>query len=174
MNKAIRLIAAGALLAAGLPLTASAQTITINASVAGQCNIGNATVNLGALTLLSGTVANIGTNISLTCNKGATVSVALNNGSNFFGGSKRLLSVTAADTINYNITVPNVAAGVASCPGVLPGTEWNATNTFTATTMFSSTGGPKNIPLCVSVPTPQYPATANDYSDIVTATLTVS
>jgi hypothetical protein len=42
MNKAIRLIAAGALLAAGVPLSAMAQTITITATVASQCNIGNA------------------------------------------------------------------------------------------------------------------------------------
>ena len=83
-------------------------------------------------------------------------------------------SVTAIDDINYNLTVPNIAAGVASCPGVLPGTEWNATNIFTATTMFGASGGPKTIPMCVSVPTPQYPKAGNDYTDTVTATLTVS
>ena len=72
MKISIRLIAAGALLAAGLPLTASAQTITINATVNSQCNIGNATVNLGALNLLSGTIYEHRQHTSrLTCNKGA-------------------------------------------------------------------------------------------------------
>jgi spore coat protein U-like protein len=174
MKNALRLISAGALLAAGLPLTASAQTITINATVNSQCNIGNATVTMGALNLLSGTVTNTGTNISLTCNKGATVSVALNNGANPSGTQKRLTSVTATDTFNYNITVPNIVSGSATCPGVLPGTEWNATGTFVATTLYGASGGPRNIPLCVSVPTPQYPSTASDYTDTVLATLTVS
>jgi spore coat protein U-like protein len=112
--------------------------------------------------------------VSLTCNKGATVSVALNNGANASGTQKRMRSATALDFINYNITVPSIVSGSATCPGALPGTEWNATGTFVATTLFSSTGGPKSIPLCVSVPAPQYPGTASDYTDTVTATLTVS
>jgi spore coat protein U-like protein len=174
MKKSLRLVSAGALLAAGLPLSALAQTITINATVNSQCNIGNATVNLGALTLLSGTINNTGTNITLTCNRGATVSVALNDGANATGTQKRLLSTTATDTINYNLTVPNIVAGSAVCPGALPGTEWNAANTFAATTLYSASGGPRTIPMCVSVPTPQYSGTGADYTDTVIATLTVS
>ena len=54
MNNTLRLITAGGLLAAGLPLTAMGQTITVTATVASQCNIGNGTVALGSLNLLSG------------------------------------------------------------------------------------------------------------------------
>ena len=65
-----------------------AQTITINASVNSQCNLNSPTVALGALTLISGTITNTGTNLVLTCNKGATVSVALSDGGNLPAGSK--------------------------------------------------------------------------------------
>jgi spore coat protein U-like protein len=170
MNKAIRLVAAGALLAAGLPLTAIAQTITINASVASQCNIGNATVNLGPLNLAVQT-NNIGTNVVLTCNRGATVAVALNNGANPSGTQKRLNLGT--DFINYNITVPTISGTTTSCPA-LPGTEWNGTNTLAASSMFSASGGPRNLALCVSVPAGQFDVGVGAYADTVTATLTVS
>jgi spore coat protein U-like protein len=172
MKSSIRLIAAGALLAAGLPLTASAQTITINATVASQCNIGNGTVNLGALNLLSGTIYDTGNTISLTCNKGATVVVALNNGANASGTQKRMTNGT--DFINYSFSQPTLplAAAGNTCPGS-PGTEWNATNTVAATPMFTASGGPRTIPLCVGVPTPQFPGNGS-YTDTVTATLTVS
>jgi len=170
MNKAIRLIAAGALLAAGLPLTAMAQTITINASVASQCNIGNATVNLGPLNLAVQT-NNTGTNVVLTCNRGATVAVALNNGANPSGTQKRLNLGT--DFINYNITVPTISGTTTSCPA-LPGTEWNGTNTLAASSMFSASGGPRNLALCVSVPAGQFDVGVGAYADTVTATLTVS
>jgi spore coat protein U-like protein len=173
MNKAIRLLAAGALLAAGVPLSAMAQTITITASVASQCNLNSPTVALGALTLISGTITNTGMNLVLTCNKGATVSVALSDGGNFSGGSKRM-SNGGGEFINYNIsrpTLPLVAVG-NTCPA-LPGTEWDGTNTVAGTPMFSASGGPRSIPLCVSVPTPQFPG-AGSFSDTVTATLTVT
>jgi spore coat protein U-like protein len=172
MNKVIRLIAAGALLAAGVPLSAMAQTITITATVNSQCNIGNATVAFGVLNLLSGSITNTGQNIVLTCNRNATVVVALNDGLNFSGGKR--MSNGSGDFINYNISRPNLplAAAGNTCPA-LPGTEWNAANTVAGTPMFAASGGPRDIPLCVSVPTPQFPG-AGSFSDTVTATLTVT
>lgn len=172
MKNTLRLITAGGLLAAGLPLTAMGQTISISATVASQCNIGNATVALGGINLLGAALTNTGTNIVLTCNRGATVSVALNNGINASGTQKRLAGPT--DFINYNLSQPTLPLidGVNTCPA-LPGTEWNATNTVAGTPMFTASGGPRNIPLCVSVPTPQFPG-AGAYADTVTATLTVS
>lgn len=172
MKNALRLISAGALLAAGLPLTASAQTITINATVNSQCNIGNATVNLGALDLAVQT-DNTGASIALTCNRGATVAVALNNGANASGTQKRMQRGATGDYINYSISVPTISGTTTSCPA-LPGTSWNATNTLTATSMFSASGGPRNLALCVSVPAGQFDLGAGAYADTVTATVTVS
>jgi spore coat protein U domain-containing protein, fimbrial subunit CupE1/2/3/6 len=172
MKKAIRLIAAGALLAAGIPLAATAQTITINATVNSQCNIGNATVSLGALNLAVQT-DNIGTSITLTCNKGATVSVALNDGVNASGTQKRMQRGATGDYLNYSISVPTVSGVTTTCPA-LPATSWNATNTLTAGPLFSASGGPRDLLLCVSVPSGQFSVGAGAYTDTVTASLTVS
>ncbi|MEP6609628.1 MAG: spore coat protein U domain-containing protein [Burkholderiaceae bacterium] len=173
MKNTLHLITAGGLLAAGLPLTAMGQTISITATVNSQCNIGNATVALGAINLLGATITNTGTNIVLTCNQGATVSVALNNGSNNVAGTQKRLAV-GGQFINYNLSQPTtpLTAGVNTCPA-LPGTEWTAAAPVAGTPMFAAAGGPRNIPLCVSVPTPQYPPNGA-YTDTVTATLTVS
>ena len=43
---------------------------------------------------------------------------------------------------------------------------------MSATSLFATTGGPKPIPICISVPAAQYPQ-AGTYTDTVTATLTV-
>lgn len=172
MNKTIRLIAAGALLAAGVPLSAMAQTITINATVNSQCNIGNATVNLGALTLGAQT-DNTSSVITLTCNRGATVAVALNNGANASGTQKRMQRLATGDYINYSITVPTISGVTTTCPA-LPGTSWNATNTLVASPLFATNGGPRDLALCVSVPSGQFDLGAGAYTDTVTATLTVS
>jgi spore coat protein U-like protein len=171
MKISIRLIAAG-LLALGLPLAASAQTITINATVASQCNIGTAAVNLGALNLALQTDS-VANTISLTCNKGATVSVALNDGANGLTGQKRMRLGATTDYINYSISVPTISGTTTSCPA-LPATSWNATNTLAASSMFGGSGGPRDLALCVSVPAGQFSVGAGSYTDTVTATVTVS
>lgn len=172
MKKALRFIAAGALLAAGIPLSASAQTITVNATVNSQCSIGTATVDFGALNLAVQT-DNTASSISLTCNRGATVSVALNDGVNASGTQKRMRLGATADYINYSITVPTISGTTTSCPA-LPGTSWNATNTLVASSMFSASGGPRSLVLCGSVPSGQFDLGAGAYTDTVTATVSVS
>ena len=172
MTKSFKLWLGAGIAAACIPMSAMAQTITINATVNSQCNIGNATVTLGALNLNVQT-NNTGTNIQLTCNRGATVSVALNDGLNF-SASKRLRRAATTDYLNYNVTVPTIAGTTTSCPGALPGTEWNATNTLVATSMYAATGGQRDLALCVSVPSGQFNIGAGTYTDTVTATLTVT
>jgi hypothetical protein len=98
--------------------------------------------------------------------------MAVGNGTYFSGGFKRLASAAASDFINYNLSQPTIAGGVASCPGTLPGTEWNTR--IVVSNLFVSTGGPKTIPMCVSMPATQYPGTASDYQDVLSVTLTVT
>lgn len=172
MKNVLRLIAAGALLAAGIPLSASAQTITVSATVNSQCSIGTASVTFGPLTLGVQT-DNTASSIQLTCNRGATVSVALNDGVNASGTQKRMRRPATTDYINYSITVPTISGTTTSCPA-LPGTSWNATNTLVATSMFSLNGGPRDLQLCASVPSGQFDLGAGAYADTVTATVTVS
>jgi spore coat protein U-like protein len=171
MKISIRLITAG-LLALGLPLAASAQSITINASVNSQCNLANQTVSLGALNLLTTPVTKTGTNLTLTCNKNATVTLALGEGNNFTT-TRRMKSATTAEFIDYQIARPTIGAGVATCPA-LPATEWDSTNILTAGPLFTASGGPKSIPICVYVPAPQFPSPANDYTDVVVVTVTTT
>jgi spore coat protein U-like protein len=172
--KKLGILGAGALLALAIPLSASAQ-ITISATVTNVCSFGLATVTLSGPSIAAGALVTSTSNtVSLTCNKGATVTVALNNGANASGTQKRLRAGATTNFINYNLSRPNalVDGGPNTCPG-LPGTEWNATNTVIATSLFATTGGPKSIPICISVPAAQYPA-AGTYTDTVTATLTVT
>lgn len=172
--KKLGILGAGALLALALPLAASAQ-ITISATVTSACTFGSAIVTLNGAGIAAGsTVTNTASTVNLTCNRGATVTVALNNGANASGTQKRLRVGATTNYINYNLSRPNtlVDGGPNTCPG-LPGTEWNSANTVVATSLFATTGGPKPIPICISVPAAQYPA-AGTYTDTVTATLTVT
>ena len=172
--KKVGILAAGALLALGLPLAASAQ-INISATVVAACTFGSASVTLSGGGIAAGSaVTDTSSTVNLTCNKGATVTVALNNGANASGTQKRLRAGATTNYINYNLSQPNplVDGGTNTCPS-LPGTEWNATNTVIATNLFATTGGPKPIPICISVPAAQYPQ-AGTYTDTVTATLTVT
>jgi len=172
MKISIRLIAAGALLAAGLPLTASAQTISISATVNSQCNIGTATVNFAAITLDT-FQQSISNSITITCNKGATPFVALNNGLNANVTQKRMQRGATGDFINYNISVPNILTPTTTgCPGLPGGTEWNAANRLDMNTMFTSNGGPRDVLICAFIPAGQgFNFGAGTYNDTVTATV---
>jgi spore coat protein U-like protein len=156
---------------------AFAQTITINANVANQCNVASATVNFGVLNALATTtIVNTTSNLVVSCNHGAALVLRLNNGANAAGNQKRMLRTTApARRINYNISRPNLplVAGVNTCSAVLPGTEWRAAFPVTATPMFAASGGPRLIPICASIPGSQFPP-SGIYQDTVVVTATVS
>jgi spore coat protein U-like protein len=137
----------------------------VTATLANFCTISAANVAFGPVNA-GAAAANTSANISLTCNKGATVTVALNNGANAAGTQKRMTNGT--DTLNYLIDVPT---GLATCPAAGAGPEWNATNTFSATSAFGTTGGLKQINICASIPAGQYPS-AGSYTDTVQATAT--
>ncbi len=152
----------------------SAQALTTNANfnvtatLANFCTVSAATVAFGAVNA-GAAATNTASSVTLTCNKGATVtSVALNNGSNPSGTQKRMSNGT--DTLNYLIDVPT-GATFTTCPAAGAGPEWNATNTIVATPLFAVTGGAKLITLCGSIPAGQFPS-AGSYSDTVQVTAT--
>ena len=88
--KKLGILGAAALLALALPLAASAQ-INISATVVAACTFGSATVTLNGAAIAAGSaVTDTSSTVNLTCNKGATVTVALNNGANASGTQKRL------------------------------------------------------------------------------------
>ncbi len=163
-------IAVSMLLATGAAqaLTAGPSNFTVTATVANFCtvsaaNVGFGTVNAGVA------AANTASSVTLTCNKGATVtSVALNNGANASGTQKRML--LGAEFLNYQIDRPT-GATFNTCPVAGTGPEWNATNTIVATSLFTATGGAKTIAICASIPAGQFP-TAGLYTDTVQVTAT--
>lgn len=147
--------------------TAGPVSFTVTATVANFCtlsaqNVAFGTVNAGAA------ATNTSNNVSLTCNKGVNLtSLALNDGANGSSGQKRMINGT--EFLNYNIDRPT-GGTFNTCPAAAAGPEWNATNTVSSATLFS-TGGLKTIPICASIPANQFPS-AGSYSDTVQVTAT--
>jgi len=152
-------------------LTAGPSPFTVSATIANFCTVSAANVGFG--TINAGVAAtNTANSVTLTCNKGVTVSsVALDNGANASGTQKRMKgAVVTTDFLNYKIDVPT-GATFQTCPAAGAGPEWNATNTIVATSLFTTTGGAKLINICASIPAAQFPS-AQLYSDIVNVTVT--
>jgi spore coat protein U-like protein len=148
--------------------TAGPANFTVSATVANFCTISAANVPFGSVNA-GAAATNTANTVTLTCNKGATVSsVALNNGGNAAGTQKRMTNGT--DFLNYAIDVPT-GATFNTCPAAGAGPEWNATNTIVASSLFSASGGPKQINLCASIPAGQFPS-AGLYTDTVQVTAT--
>jgi spore coat protein U-like protein len=143
-------------------------TFTVSATLANNCSVSAANVGFG--TINAGIAAtNTANSITLTCNKGTIVSsVALNNGANASGTLKRMINGT--EFLNYQIDVPT-GATFNTCPAAGAGPEWNASNTIVATSLFATTGGPKSINICASIPAGQFPS-AGTYSDTVSVSAT--
>ena len=154
----------------GVSLAATTTTtFTVTATLNNSCTMSVATnVAFGAVNA-GAAATNIANTITLTCNHKATVSsVALNNGANASGTQKRMTDGT--DFLNYLIDRPT-GATFTTCPAAGAGPEWNATNTIVATTLFATTGGPKSINVCASIPAGQFPE-GGSYTDTVTVTVT--
>ena len=151
-------------------LTAGPASFTVGATLATFCtvsatNVAFGTVNAGA------PVSNTAARVTLTCNKGATVTrVALNNGANATGTQKRMRDPVSGSFLNYKIDRPT-GATFNTCPAAGAGPEWNNANRIVATSLFTTTGGAKLINICASIPAAQYPSAGN-YSDTVQVTAT--
>jgi spore coat protein U-like protein len=141
--------------------------LSVTGSLANVSNFAGSNVAFGSANA-GAAATNTASSVTLTCNKGATVSsVALNNGANASGTQKRM--TVAGEFLNYNIDVPT-GATFNTCPAAGT-TEWNAANTITATSLFTTTGGAKLINICASIPAGQFPS-AGTYTDTVQVTAT--
>lgn len=173
VGAAVRVGAAAIAIALGLPSGARAATagpsnFNVTVTIANFCTVSATNVAFGAVNA-GAAYANTSGSVRLTCNKGASVtSVALNNGSNALGTIKRMRR--GAERLQYHIDVPT-GPTFNTCPAPGAGPEWNATNTISATPLFTTTGGMKLIALCASIPAGQYPLAGN-YTDTVRVTAT--
>jgi spore coat protein U-like protein len=151
-------------------LTAGPANFAVGATLATFCTVSATSVAFGSVNA-GAAAANTAARVTLACNKGATVSrVALNNGSNATGTQKRMRNPVSGDFLNYRIDRPT-GATFSTCPVAGAGPEWNNANRIVATSLFTTTGGPKQINICASIPAAQYP-TAGNYSDTVQVTAT--
>lgn len=166
----IMLSLSGLLVAASPAFSATTTgTFTVSATVANNCSVSATNVNFGSVNA-GAPATNTSQNITLTCNKGATITSLFLSGANDSGSQKRM--TVAGEFLNYHIDIPT-GTTLNTCSTV--GTnEWSATNGPTGANLmglFSASGGPKLIPICASIPALQYP-TAGSYTDTVTMTLT--
>lgn len=190
MNK-FRIIKRSSLAAAVIALSAGSAfaqstqtTVNVTASVQSTCNMqaGTTDVAFGPIpAFLSGTQTATG-QVTLQCNRGATVSIDINNGSagNFGSGQAaglRAMKSGTSDYISYHIYQPTgLSASSAGTCGVT-GTEWGSGaggSTLDVSTLYSTSGGPRQINLCGVVgaaPTGGY-AVGTNYLDVVTVTAT--
>ena len=173
MNNKFRLIAAGALLAAGLPTGAYAQvtspqttTLNVSATVASICQL-SAPGNIAFGNVQAGTPANASGSVTVTCNKGATVTAtttSLNNSA----GQKRMQLGSSGEFLNYTVWQPDLAnlTGCASTQN-----DWNAA--LALTSLWTTAGGPKQIPVCATT-TPVNTNPSGVYTDTLTVSISFS
>jgi spore coat protein U-like protein len=173
MKSKIRLMAAGALLAAVVPIGASAQvtspqltTLNVSATVASICQL-SAPGNISFGSVQPGATANAQGSVTVTCNKGATVSATAFS-LNVSGSQKRMQIGATGEYLNYTVWQPDLAA-LGACAATQ--TDW--TGTLTMTSLWSAAGGPKVIPICATT-SPTNTNAPGIYNDTLTISVAFS
>jgi spore coat protein U-like protein len=171
MNNRLRLIAAGAVLAAALP-TAHAQvnspqttTLNVSATVASICQL-SAPANIAFGSIQAGATANAAGSVTVTCNRGATVS-ATTTSANATGTQKRML-LSGSDYLAYQVWQPDLAA-----LGACAATPIDWTGSLAMSSLWTASGGPRAIPICATT-TPTNANPAGTYNDVLTVSVTFS
>ena len=173
MKNSLRLISAGALLAAGLPTSAMAQVaVTVSVNVQGSCAVStpsNAAYGLFTPAAASTNLTWTGS-VVLRCNKGATPFVAVSYGDNAVG-SQRQMKTAGGDLIAYAVQKPAIAGtNFTTCPAFGAGTAWgdaaSGTGRLDASAAFSLGGGNSTVNLCVQATVTDLMGTGL-YSDVV-------
>lgn len=171
-------------LSAGPAFAQSTQTtVNVTASVQSTCNMqaGTTDVAFGPIpAFLSGTQTATG-QVTLQCNRGATASIDINNGSagNFGSGQATGLRAmkSGSDYISYHIYQPTGLSATSAGTCGTTGTEWGSGaggSALDVSALYSVSGGPRQINLCGVVgaaPTGGY-AVGTNYLDVVTVTAT--
>ncbi|MFO1325706.1 MAG: spore coat protein U domain-containing protein [Burkholderiales bacterium] len=176
-TKLLPALAGAALVAAAGSAAAATTSTTVNvtATVNSVCNMQAASTDIAFTTIpafLGAPTAPVAGNVTLTCNKGATVTLGVSNGNNFGlgqSGSLRAMKSGTSDYISYHVYQPTNAT-FTSCSGA--STEW--TSAISISSLWSANGGPNTISLCGVVdaaPAAGY-AVGASYLDVVTVTAT--
>ena len=151
----------------------STATVNVTANVISTCSATTSKVDVafGAIPAFLAAPQSATGTVTFTCNKGATVGVTVDNGSNFGlgqSGTMRAMKSGTVDYISYHVYQPTGPA-FNGCAGT---TEWTAS--LSMSTLWAATGGPKAINICGSVdaaPAVGY-AVGASYADAVIVTAT--
>lgn len=172
MKNNLRFVTA-AVLAAALPISANAQvtspqttTLNVSATVASICQL-SAPGNIAFGSVQPGVTANAQGSVTVTCNKGATVS-ATTASTNVSGTQKRMRIGATTDYLDYQVWQPDLAA-LGACAATQ--TDW--TGSLSMSSLWSAAGGPKVIPVCATT-TPSNTNATGTYNDTLTVSVTFS
>ncbi|MDX2220772.1 MAG: spore coat U domain-containing protein [Burkholderiales bacterium] len=171
MSKLLRTFPA-MLAATGLSISLNAMAATTNTNVGvttnviANCSVTSTPIAFGSYDPISATAVTAEGTLSIRCTRGTAPSVAMGDGNNFSGGSRRMTDGTAF--LSYNVFTPASNAPAASCagastpyPSIAPG--------FVLTAAPSNAARSYNI--CGQIPASQ-DVSAGAYSDTVVATIT--
>jgi spore coat protein U-like protein len=169
MNKLFRNIAAGALLAVGMPLAAWAQVnVNVQVQVVGTCSLSApVNANFGSQGPTASMNLTATGSVTLTCNRGAAPVVAVNNGGHF-SGTRRMADSGPTNYVGYAIKQPTISGtNYTVCPTFGGGSVFGAGgDALTATPAFSASGGQRTVNLCFETTIDQNTPVAT-YTDTV-------
>jgi spore coat protein U-like protein len=152
--KLIRTMAAGALLAAGLPMAAMAQVtanVQVQVQVVGNCTLSApANANFGPQGPVASSNYTATGSVTLTCNRGAAPLVAVDNGGHFSGTRRMSDGGGTPVYVNYNIKQPTISGtNFTVCPAFGGGSAFGGVgNELDASAAFTATGGGRTVTLC--------------------------
>lgn len=172
---AVALAAITAASVSSLPAQAASSTATVNvsASVNSQCNVvtSSLTMGFGTVDVLATGSAASNPSLRVQCNKGATVGLTANNGLYASGAQKRMKNASNADVLAYSI-LQSTGASFGTCPATIAAGAELAATSMDVSSLWSTSGGPRDITLCGLLETPQADASPGSYADTVVVTVT--
>jgi len=148
---------------------ADTANLSVLATVNANCNMQTSpsAVDFGTFNAFAGATAT--GQVSVQCNKGANVRLDIDNGGNFASSTRNMASGT--NLIPYSLFQPNISGG---SPGTCGGsTAWGsgAGSGLSVTSLYTASGGVRNINVCGSVAVPGAAGYAvGSYSDTVVVT----
>ena len=156
--------------------TTGAATVSVNTTISSNCTISATPITFGSYDPIgansaSGIALTAPGTLSLTCLKGSSPTIALDQGNYFLLGTRRLKDASSGDFLDYKLFQPSAATPSAACTysGIIWGDgTYGATFTPSATWSASST---LSFNVCGSVPSGQNPSIGSGYQDTVVATV---
>lgn len=111
--------------------------------------------------------------MTLRCNAGAAPILAVNDGGNLSGGTRRMSDGAATPTyVAYAVKQPEISGtNFTVCPAFGGGTAWTSASTLNASAAFASSGGNRTVRVCFET-TVDENTLVTTYTDTVVVSVT--